>query len=317
MNHSEVDPSYNAQANSQILSSGLWVVATPIGNLGDLTPRAKLALQNADIILCEDTRRTAILMSALGMSYFRKKLLRMDAYTPVQRLKGWIEELQKGRNFALVTDAGTPGISDPGSLLVAQAREAGVRVTPFPGVSAVLTLLSVAGFQETEFIFCGFFPRKEKDQQKQIRRFLSRTMPSVVVWFESPNRILNSIRIIQKIVPQAQIVVGKELTKIHENFFSGFADQVLVQVEQVILSKGAIGEWCFVVNFPRLQESESDLLLQKSEVDSWVFVLECLLDGGVSLPVAVKQVSQKFVVSKNSVYREALAISAKKNKEGG
>lgn len=133
---------------------GLWVVATPIGNLGDLSPRAREALELADAILCEDTRRTARLAAALGIS---TPLERLDAHAGPRAIEKAVKRLEAGESLALVTDAGTPAISDPGAALVAAARDAGVAITPFPGASAVMTLLSVAGFHETPFTFRGFF----------------------------------------------------------------------------------------------------------------------------------------------------------------
>ena len=211
------------ETKRQDLPSGLWVIATPIGNLADMAPRALQALEKADLILCEDTRRTAALLSALEIPHFTRRLDRLDAHTESQRLPGWIEALEEGKSLALVTDAGTPGVSDPGAILVEAARKAGVRITPFPGASAVSVLLSVAGFSETSFAFRGFFPRKIKEQEQELELALASKLVRVIIWFESPHRILDTLKVISQQNPEADLVVGKELTKIHEHLFYGVA----------------------------------------------------------------------------------------------
>ena len=139
------------------LPQGLWVVATPIGNLGELSERARGALAQADAIYCEDTRRTGALLTAVGIS--GKSLRRLDAHSGARAVEDAVARLESGESFAYVSDAGTPAISDPGSALVAAARARGVRVTPVAGPSAVAALLSVSGFEGTAFVFRGFFPQ--------------------------------------------------------------------------------------------------------------------------------------------------------------
>src|SRR4051812_7937426 len=136
----------------QELPAGLWVVATPIGNLGDLSPRAAQALGEADVILCEDTRRTGTLLAAAGIES-EARLRRMDAHASEREVARAVGDLRDGKRLALVTDAGTPSISDPGARLVQAAHEAGIQVTPIPGASAPAALLSAAGFTETSFVF--------------------------------------------------------------------------------------------------------------------------------------------------------------------
>ncbi|NDD91781.1 hypothetical protein EBZ37_06825 [bacterium] len=160
------------------LSPGVWVVATPIGNLSDMTERGRLALEHAHWIACEDTRRTRALLSALSISASDplggSRLRRYDRHTAPTLVRQWIQEIkQSGASIAVVSDAGTPAISDPGALLVQVAHEEGVAVTPVPGPSAVAALLSVSGWPEAEsFGFLGFLPRSEAAVRESIERLL-------------------------------------------------------------------------------------------------------------------------------------------------
>jgi 16S rRNA (cytidine1402-2'-O)-methyltransferase len=148
-----------AAGGQQYPAGSLYVVATPIGNLADLSLRAIHVLGLVDAVACEDTRQTQKLLAVVGVT---KPLERLDAHTAVKRLEAIVSRLtETGESVALVTDAGTPGVSDPAAAFVRAAREGGVEVVPVPGVSAVTALLSVAGFLETPFTFCGFFPRKK------------------------------------------------------------------------------------------------------------------------------------------------------------
>ena len=292
------------ETKRQVLPAGLWVVATPIGNLNDLTPRALTALDEADLILCEDTRRTSALLSALGRVEFLKRLERMDAHTEPKKIQLWVERLQRGTNIAVVTDAGTPSVSDPGSALVAAAHEAGIRVSPVPGPSAPLALLSVSGFQGTAFLFRGFFPRSESEQKKELARLsateTTQTLSDIVIWFESPFRIVKALQTLAAELPGVRTVVAKELTKLYEQIFTGPAHAVAEAVATEILATGEVGEWCFAVQFP---QPDPTLGQGKSPGDpGWEKALQCLLDAGISASDSAKRISQTFGVPKKVVY---------------
>ncbi len=280
--------------------AALWVVATPIGNLSDLSPRGREALAGVSKILCEDTRRTSQLMSALGL---QRRLERFDAHTSDRELESWIERLLQGEALAIVTDAGTPAISDPGARLVREAHERGIRVLPVPGPSAPVTLLSASGFHETAFCFRGFFPRKKGDRLEELRQASASSMARVFVWFESPNRIIEALEAVAEVEPNSRLCVGKELTKLHERVFSGQAGDVLDQVRAEIEKEGALGEWCFAVELkPQVEEKLGD----------WELALQCLVDCRVGASEAAKRVSQRFGVAKNQAYERALMLSGKK-----
>ncbi len=244
----------------QVLPNGLWVVATPIGNLEDVTPRIRMAIEEADLILCEDTRRTANLLAFFGSRADSGRLMRMDAYTSSQQIQKWVQALTHGKSFALVTDAGTPGISDPGAILVEAAHQAGVRVTPVPGPCSVVTLLSVSGFRENAFCFRGFFPRKENEKKQELQLALQSAQSggiSVNVWLDSPKRIRKTLEIVAESFPKALLCVGKELTKVYERVFWGEAAEVFTQVTEVLKQQGELGEWCFAIAFPHLSAEVS------------------------------------------------------------
>jgi 16S rRNA (cytidine1402-2'-O)-methyltransferase len=293
----------------QYLPNGLWMVATPIGNLADLSLRAQWAFTDADEILCEDTRRTATLLSALGLGQKIASLHRLDAHSTLPHIQHWVSLLQEGKNLLFVSDAGTPAVSDPGSQLVALAHAHGVRVTPVPGPSAPLTLISCAGFESGEFTFRGFFPRKKSDQAQELKSVSQSRVSRIFIWFESPQRIQEALESLVVFNPELRVVVGKELTKLHERVFVGSAHEVRDQVSTELSEQGELGEWCFAVEF----EKEKDATPQETSVqESARLALQCLLDCQVSPSGAVKKVSQIFGVSKNEFYALALELSGKK-----
>ncbi len=297
------------------LPPGLWVVATPIGNLGDLTDRARAALGAASIVLCEDTRRSSKLMAALGVS---PRLERFDGHSSGHQISRWVESIQnaqgEGRGIALVTDAGTPAISDPGAKLVAAAREAGVTVTAVPGVSAVTTLFSVAGWELSGFAFLGFFPRKTGDRRQALNWARTLSGHAACSWFESPERIVDTFELVSEMLPEIRAVAAKELTKIHETVFEGTATEVFHLVKNEVETEGALGEWCFALNF----SSQASLTAENPLAEAaWRLALKSCLDAQVSASEAAKRVSQHFGVAKNEVYAAALELSGKKTAGGG
>lgn len=295
----------------QVLPSGLWVVATPIGNLMDLTPRGIQALEEADFILCEDTRRTAVLLDALGIQD-KNRLVRLDAHASDHQIETWAKRIcEKGVRVALVSDAGTPGVSDPGAKLVEKIyQENGdhkTQVVPIPGASAVLALLSVAGFHQTPFAFRGFFPRSEKDKKQELLLACESKLARICVWFESPFRILDTLSLIERDFPDTRVVVAKELTKIHEKIRKGTASEIFQWVREEVETEGTVGEWCLAVEFPVPDPAdaggtEGGLPVQAQET------LKCLLESGVSVSEASRNVSRIFGVSKKGSYALALKL---------
>lgn len=220
----------------------LLIVATPIGNLEDLTPRAGRTLREADLIVAEDTRRAAKLLAHLGIE--GKTVLRYDEHSHERVLPRILDELRIGRAVAAVTDAGTPAVSDPGGRLVAAVRRElpDVSIVPIPGPSAVTTLLSVAGFSSDQFFFAGFPPHK-KGREKFFKDLARRE--EIVVLFESPHRILKTLDAIAATFgPNRQIAIGRELTKVHETITVGSVAEVTEKVKSGSLK----GEFVLCLN---------------------------------------------------------------------
>jgi len=200
----------------------LYVVATPIGNLGDLSGRAAETLRAVQLVAAEDTRVTRKLLTRAGS---KARLISYHENSPPQRLQELLDHLDT-RDIALVTDAGTPGISDPGAALVAAAVNAGHTVTPVPGPSAVTTALSVCGFPSDRFMFLGFPPRRKSERARFLGELRSLTVTSVVL--EAPHRIQRLLKEISEALPDRRLAVCRELTKFHEEVFRGTAAEAVV-----------------------------------------------------------------------------------------
>lgn len=199
----------------------LYIVATPIGNLGDITLRALETLKLVDAILCEDTRVTGKLLARYEI---RKPLVSCHEHTDERKLGQIIERMQSGESFASVTDAGTPGLSDPGNRLVELALAAGIHVVPIPGVSALGAIVSVAGIDMREFLFLGFPPHK-KGRQTFFKAVAASEVP--VIYYESPHRVMKNLELLKEYAPEERIVLGRELTKMFEEIIRGNIEEVL------------------------------------------------------------------------------------------
>jgi 16S rRNA (cytidine1402-2'-O)-methyltransferase len=213
-----VEAHLTGEAEPRAVARGqLTIVATPIGNLEDISPRAVKALTSADVILAEDTRRTRALLTHLGIK--GKRLERLDAHVERHSVDRWVSRLEVGESIALVTDAGTPAISDPGSALVRTAAEHGREVVPIPGPSAVITALAGAGFPADRFRFFGFLPRKGSGRSEAVVAIAA--TPETVVFFESAQRAEQTLADLAEATPGRDAVVARELTKLHEEFVRG------------------------------------------------------------------------------------------------
>lgn len=201
----------------------LYVVATPIGNLEDITFRALKVLSEVDFILSEDTRVTKKLLNHFDL---KTNLISFHEYSDEGKYEKIFDLLKNGKKLALVTDAGTPAISDPGSFLIEKVREnfPEIKIVPVPGPSALTAFLSVAGIDIKEFIFLGFPPHK-KGRQTFFQRVADLDMP--VVFYESTHRLIKALESLEELVPQKQIVVGKEMTKIYEEIIAGKPAELL------------------------------------------------------------------------------------------
>jgi 16S rRNA (cytidine1402-2'-O)-methyltransferase len=211
--------------------SNLYIIATPIGNLKDISQRAIETFNFVDIILCEDTRVSQKLLSHLGIS---KNLISYHQHSKLNKTEKIIEYLKEGKNIALISDAGTPGISDPGNMLVCEvARQLkDVKIIPIPGASAMASASSVAGFSMDKFVFLGFPPVKNK-RQKFFKEMLEYDMP--IIFYESCHRILRTMDDILKLDSNIEVVVCRELTKQFETIHRGMIGEAIASLKKDIL----------------------------------------------------------------------------------
>ncbi len=212
----------------------LSIVATPIGNLEDITLRALRTFKECDVIYAEDTRVVSKLLSRYEI---KKPLQRLDAATELKKAGEIIARLESGENVVFVTDAGTPGISDPGARLIRHIRTNMpiARIEAIPGPSALTAALSIAGIDATEFTFCGFLPHK-KGRQTAIKKIVASEVP--VVLYESPHRILKLMKELSAAAPACRVTIARELTKIHEEIIVGTPQEIIEQLESKNSTRG-------------------------------------------------------------------------------
>lgn len=275
----------------------LYIVATPIGNLDDISLRAIATLEAVDLIAAEDTRHSRQLLRHLGVG---TRLVSCHQHNESRRSQELLRQLEAGRDIALISDAGTPLISDPGYRLVHAARARGIRVSPIPGASSVIAALSAAGLPTDRFLFCGFLSSKSAERDRQLQR-LSRE-PATLVLFEASHRVERLLARLAEIFPRAPCVVAKELTKLHENFLSGSAAELLeILARDATLTRG---EFVVLIDNSGLDERPADGAEERE-------LLAALL---AELPVktAVKIAMRLTNGSKNEIYQQALKIQEEK-----
>ena len=269
--------------------NGLYIVSTPIGNLRDITLRAIEILKQSDFILCEDTR---ISKNLLNKYKIQSKLISNHKFNEKKNTLKIIEYLKLGKIISLISDAGTPGISDPGALLVKYCIENQISVQILPGVSAITAFISGTGKQINEFYFGGFMSRKINDIRNKVIECIDRS--TIGIWFESPKRILKTVELIQDLYPNLEIVCAKELTKPYETYFRGISVDVYQNLKHFDLR----GEWIFLIDGSSIAIDESDKLKQYS-----IQFEKIGLTGK-----QVKAVAEMFGLPKNKLYQEFKAL---------
>jgi 16S rRNA (cytidine1402-2'-O)-methyltransferase len=248
---SDERPPETKQTLPPLLPGTLYLVATPIGNLEDITFRALRTLRECDVIAAEDTRHTGNLLQHFGI---RKTLLSYFKFNEAKRSEEIIERLKRGEKVALVSDAGTPGISDPGQRVARAAIEAGCRVEAVPGPSAVAAALTASGLPTDEFHFVGFLPHKSAGRRKKLEEL--RTVPGTLVLYESPFRVEKLLEELVDIYPEAEVVLARELTKKFEEFLRGNPGQLVGHYKQ----KKPKGEFVVMISREerRVKEAEEE-----------------------------------------------------------
>jgi len=279
--------------------SKLYVVPTPIGNLGDMTNRAVETLNSCDLILAEDTRHTQKLLNYFNI---KTKMISYHKFNEKQRSEEIIHKLlNEDINAALVTDAGTPCISDPGYELVREVREKGIEVIGLTGASALTTALSISGIETYEFAFYGFLPHKKSELDTALKRVLNNPVKTFV-FYESPKRIISLIENIKIHMPNSTLCVCKELTKIHEKTFYGSVDDVLEQLN----NHGDVekGEYVIVgYNNDYKEKGDTDI-----QVSLHAILFDKLFKNEYSLKEAVNEAALEGIASKNEAYKASLEI---------
>lgn len=276
------------------MPSELFIVATPIGNLSDMTFRAVETLKSVDLIACEDTRHSRKLLDHYGID---KPLVSLHEHNEAARSAELAGRMAEGLSIALISDAGTPIVSDPGFRLVREAVSRGIRVTPIPGPSASVAALSASGLPSNEFCFAGFLPRKEGERRRRLEQ-LSR-MESTIILYEAPHRILATLGEIAAVMGDPEICIARELTKLHEEFLRGRAGEVAARLR----SRGEIrGEFTLLIA-PR-QESDEEL-----EVEEEVMAL---IGTGMKKIDAIKAVARNRGLGKRDVYEAMESYERKK-----
>lgn len=289
-------------------SGRLIIVGTPIGNLGDLTPRVAQAFEAADAICCEDTRVTSKLLAHLGIS---RPLVRCDENVIASRSPELIDRMLSGDVIAFASDAGMPSVSDPGQVLVDAAREAGVGVEVIPGPSACVTALVASGIPCDHFYFEGFLPRKHGERVRRLSQLAA--IPGALLFYESPHRVAASLEAVAEVFPARQVALCRELTKLHEEVLRAQAPQLAEQVRE----RGELkGEMVLVVAPP--SEDELGALASMTpgvaasagaiDVDEALQrdIQDALAQGEPASAIA-KRLSQRYSLKKRAVYERVIA----------
>lgn len=273
------------------MKNGLYIVATPIGNLSDISPRAIETLKNAEIIACEDTRVTKKLFSLLGIS-LHKTFITLHDHNEEEQAEKVIGFINAGQCVAQVSDAGSPLISDPGFKLIKKCREAGVYITTLPGCCALISALQLSGLPTNNFMFVGFIPNKEKARVDLFNKY--KDLETTLIFYETAPRIIKTLNAAAEIFGSREMAVAREITKMYEECLSGTALELITKFE----TTEPRGEMVFMVSPP----NESS----KQQID-----VEGLLEAKMqtqTLKMAVKQMVDEYGLNKNDVYELALRI---------
>jgi len=271
----------------------LYICPTPIGNLEDITLRTLKVLEKVDLIAAEDTRRT---LKLLNYYEIKKPLTSYHEHNKVEKGQVLIEKLKKGMNIALVTDAGMPGISDPGEDIIRLAIENQVEIVALPGASAFITGLVLSGLSTEKFVFEGFLPSKKKDRRGELEKLIEEKR--TIILYEAPHRLLDLLKDIEAILGNRRIAIARELTKIHEEVFRGYTLEAIQNFEK----EKPRGEFVIIIEGAKIREEDpyEDISIKEH--------LKLYVDEGLSKKDAVKKVSELRKVPKNLVYKESIDI---------
>jgi 16S rRNA (cytidine1402-2'-O)-methyltransferase len=303
MSAETLDPAVNEDNPDRPLAPGLYLVGTPIGNLGDITLRAIRVLRSADRIACEDTRQTQKLLNHFGIA---TPTVSCHEHNETERIPEFIHAIQQGARIAVVSDAGMPGISDPGMRLAAAAIEAGIAVYPIPGANAALNALVASGLNTERFLYAGFLPAKAGARRAELERLASSLEDkTTLVLYEAPHRILETLGDVQSVWGEScRVVVARELTKLHEEFLRGS----VAEVKADLAARDRIrGEITLLIEASSLASAESASV---SSIAERVIALQQA--ENLDEKDALKRVARERGLSKSEAYRELQRERAKR-----
>lgn len=270
----------------------LYLCATPIGNLEDMTPRVLRILQEADMIAAEDTRHTLQLLNHFAI---KGRLVRYDEHSKEKQGAYLLQQLLEGKNVALVSDAGFPGIADPGEELAKDAIAAGIRVVPLPGANAALCALIASGLPTYPFFFGGFLPKSKRNRRDQLEQWAH--IPATMVLYEAPHRIIEVLKDILEYWGNRQLAAARELTKFHEEFYRGTVSGCIEWLEQ----NSPRGEFCLVIGAGDGAAEAADFSIEPlDEVRS-------LLAQGIDKKTALAQIAKKRKMPKRELYNQLIS----------
>jgi 16S rRNA (cytidine1402-2'-O)-methyltransferase len=276
----------------------LYVVATPIGNLEDITLRALRVLKEADLIACEDTRQTLKLLSHFDI---QKRLVSYHEHNEITRAPEIVIELEQGAKVALVSDAGTPAISDPGHRLVSLCLRHGIKVEPVPGPSAFVAALAASGMPVDEFTFVGFLPARQSARRKSLRALAAE--PRTLALYEAPHRLSDTLEDALEILGNRPVVIAREVTKIYEEFLRGHLQEVLAEVRK----KPARGEITLLIGAQDQQVSQAAASATAGNSEPLSHRVEEIMKAeGVDRKAALKQAARERGLTKREAYKQLL-----------
>lgn len=268
----------------------LYVVATPIGNLDDITLRAINTLKNVDIIIAEDTRHSLKLLNHLEIS---KPLISYHRHNEEERTDGILDKIEEGNNIALISDAGTPIISDPGEVIVKKALERNIEVIPIPGACAIITALMAAGVNTRSFTFYGFLSINKKLRNKELEQIKNNR--NTIILYEAPHKILNTLKDLEDYVGNRKIVLARELTKIHEEFIRG----TIKEVQEKINSPK--GEYVIIIDEDNEEPENKENELNELSLEEHYKYYENM---GLDKKEIIKKIAKDRGVPKNEIYQK-------------
>jgi 16S rRNA (cytidine1402-2'-O)-methyltransferase len=275
----------------------LYVVATPIGNLEDISLRALRILKESDAIACEDTRQTVKLLTHFDI---QKRLVSYHEHNEITRASEIIIELEQGAKIALVTDAGTPAISDPGNRLVSLCLRHGIRVVPLPGASAFVTALAASGMPIDEFTFIGFLPSRPTERRKRLRALAAE--PRTLALYEAPHRLLDTLEDALEILGNRPAVVARELTKVYEEFLRGRVEDLL----EAVRKKPPRGEITLLIGPADGEAQHLATDGTQAAIPLARRVTEIMNERGVDNKAALKQVARERGLTRREAYKQLL-----------